>query len=106
VSGLEHLPVPAAPQRPPCLSKEHLQIADESELRGETSSAAAAAAIYNFQVPVVANSRFGTRFWLLKLKFSRLFQNTVEKGLVTWRVDTLIFAIVIITGNVNVLSKN
>ena len=48
--GLEHLPVPAAPQRPPCLSKEHLQIADESELRGETSSVAAAAAIYNFQV--------------------------------------------------------
>jgi hypothetical protein len=45
VAGLEHLPVPAAPQRPPCLSKEHLQIADESELRGEPNGA-----IYNFQV--------------------------------------------------------
>lgn len=44
-AGLEHLPVPATPQRPPCLSKEHLQIADESELRGES-----AGAIYNFQV--------------------------------------------------------
>ena len=34
VVGLEHLPVPAASQRPPLLSKEHLAIADESELRG------------------------------------------------------------------------
>ena len=33
VVGLEHLPVPAGPQRPTLLTKEHLQIADESELR-------------------------------------------------------------------------
>jgi len=37
VVGLEHLPVPAGPQRPPLLTKEHLQIADESELRGDVN---------------------------------------------------------------------
>jgi len=38
VVGLEHLPVPAGPQRPPLLTKEHLQIADESELRGDVNN--------------------------------------------------------------------
>lgn len=37
VVGLEHLPVPAGPQRPPLLTKEHLQIADESELREDVN---------------------------------------------------------------------
>ena len=35
VVGLDHLPVPAETQRPALLTKEHLQIADESELRGD-----------------------------------------------------------------------
>ena len=35
VVGLEHLPVPAETQRPALISKEHLQIADESELRSD-----------------------------------------------------------------------
>ena len=41
VVGMEHLPVPAppAPYRPN-MSKDHLQIADESELRGEQGSMA------------------------------------------------------------------
>ena len=33
VIGLEHLPVPAETQRPTLINKEHLQIADDSELR-------------------------------------------------------------------------
>ena len=45
VVGMEHLPVPAppAPYRPN-MSKDHLQIADESELRGEQGSMAS---LYN-----------------------------------------------------------
>ena len=38
VVGLDHLPVPAETQRPSLLTKEHLQIADESELRGDLNN--------------------------------------------------------------------
>ena len=38
VVGLDHLPVPAETPRPSLLTKEHLQIADESELRGDINN--------------------------------------------------------------------
>ena len=36
--GLEHLPVPAETQRPTLINKEHLQIAEESELRRDINN--------------------------------------------------------------------
>ena len=38
VIGLEHLPVPAETQRPTPINKEHLQIAEESELRRDINN--------------------------------------------------------------------
>ena len=38
VLGLEHLPVPAETQRPALINKEHLQIAEESELRRDINN--------------------------------------------------------------------
>ena len=38
VVGLEHLPVPAETQRPSLINKDHLQIADESELRRDMNN--------------------------------------------------------------------
>ena len=38
VIGLEHLPVPAETQRPTLINKEHLQIAEESELRRDINN--------------------------------------------------------------------
>ena len=52
VVGLEHLPVPAEAQRPALINKDHLQIADESELRSDMNN------IYNnFNGPSHSNTQ-------------------------------------------------
>ena len=69
--GLEHLPVPAppAPYRPN-MSKDHLQIADESELRGEQSSMAS---LYNSLQPPTSQGQGG--MGKLAMDISNINQN-------------------------------